>query len=152
LQDLTGLDTRLGEVTGFGLGDADGLARAERHLQGAVAVGLSVLTWVTRLFDTSSTVTGMASPSSVKMRIMPTLRPSKAEALLRLMVFSSPRRAFVSLPTSIGRGAEFCCDLAGPCGAGRMQPRWACQSPFRESREYSSLAGRPQSKLPLTAA
>src|SRR5690606_21849399 len=34
------------------------------------------LTWVTRLFDTSSTVTGMDSPSSVKIRVMPTLRPT----------------------------------------------------------------------------
>src|SRR5690606_37048494 len=30
-----------------------------------------------RLFDTSSTVTGMDSPSSVKMRVMPTLRPTR---------------------------------------------------------------------------
>src|SRR5690606_3554911 len=33
--------------------------------------------WVTRLFDTSRTVTGMDSPSSVKMRVMPTLRPTR---------------------------------------------------------------------------
>src|SRR5438105_5329735 len=50
----------------------------------------------------------MASPSSVKMRIMPTLRPSNPRRLLRLMIFSSPR-AFqlgslcFERPTSIGR-------------------------------------------------
>jgi hypothetical protein len=46
----------------------------------------TVLIWVTRLFDTSSTVTGMESPSLVKMRIMPTLRPTRP----RLIVISNP--------------------------------------------------------------
>jgi hypothetical protein len=40
LQDLTGFDTRLGEVAGFRLGHARGLAGAERDLDGDVAVGL----------------------------------------------------------------------------------------------------------------
>ena len=40
LDDFAGFDTRLGEVAGFRLGDARCLARTERHLQGAVAVGL----------------------------------------------------------------------------------------------------------------
>src|SRR5690606_544196 len=44
------------------------------------------LIWVTRLPDTSSTVTGMESPSPVKMRIMPTLRPTRP----RLIVLSDP--------------------------------------------------------------
>ena len=63
----------------------------------------SVLTWVTRLLDTSSTVTGTASPSSVKMRIMPTLRPSNPRRLLRLMLFSAPCLR-CQCPTSIGQG------------------------------------------------
>src|SRR3989344_79315 len=46
-----------------------------------------VLTWVTRLLDTSTTVTGTASPSSVNRRIMPTLRPSNPRELLRLIGF-----------------------------------------------------------------
>src|SRR5574337_2149324 len=58
------------------------------------------LTWVTRLFDTSTTVTGTASPSSVNRRIMPTLRPSNPKRLLRLIVFSRTSAA----ATSIGHG------------------------------------------------
>src|SRR5882672_630796 len=42
-----------------------------------------VLIWVTRLLPTSSTVTGTDSPSSLKMRVMPTLRPSKPRPDLR---------------------------------------------------------------------
>src|SRR6185369_11460442 len=45
-----------------------------------------VFTWVTRLFDTSTTVTGTVSPSSVNRRIMPTLRPSNPRELLRLIL------------------------------------------------------------------
>ena len=40
LEDFTGFDTCLGEVTGFRLGHARSFARTERHLDGAVAVGL----------------------------------------------------------------------------------------------------------------
>jgi hypothetical protein len=61
-----------------------GAALAEGDLNGGVAVGFDVLIWDTRLFDTSSTVTGMESPSSVKMRVMPTLRPTRP----RLILFS----------------------------------------------------------------
>src|SRR5574343_368580 len=49
-----------------------------------------VLTCATRLLDTSTTVTGTASPSSVNRRIMPTLRPNNPRELLRLIVFSVP--------------------------------------------------------------
>src|SRR5574343_483338 len=49
-----------------------------------------VLTCATRLLDTSTTVTGTASPSSVNRRIMPTLRPNNPRELLRLIVFSDP--------------------------------------------------------------
>src|SRR6185312_9986003 len=56
-----------------------------------------VLNWATRLLDTSSTVTGMDSPSSVKMRVMPTLRPT------------SPSRQ------AAGVGVEFDIVFSGGC-------------------------------------
>ncbi|SBT03626.1 hypothetical protein PROAA_1070046 [Candidatus Propionivibrio aalborgensis] len=41
--------------------------------------------WATRLFDTSSTVTGTEAPSSVKMRVMPTLRPTRPRLMVILL-------------------------------------------------------------------
>ena len=69
-------DAGLSIVTGKRLAHARRLLRAECNLN------------VTRLFDTSSTVTGTDTPSSVKMRVMPILRPTMPS--LSLIVFSTP--------------------------------------------------------------
>jgi hypothetical protein len=80
-QHAAGFDAGLGEVAGSGFVDAVRAALAERDLNGAVAVVLAVLIWVTRLFDTSTTVTGTESPSSVNTRVMPTLRPTSPKLI-----------------------------------------------------------------------
>jgi hypothetical protein len=72
-------DIGLGVVAGDGLADQLRALVAVSHLDGLVAVGLGVLTWVTRFGRTSITVTGMDSPASVKMRVMPRLRPTRDE-------------------------------------------------------------------------
>jgi hypothetical protein len=86
LENMTRFDTSLGEVAGSSLIHATGTPNTEGHLDGGIAIRFSRLIWVTRLLDTSSTVTGMEAPSSAKMRVMPTLRPTRP----RLILFSLP--------------------------------------------------------------
>jgi hypothetical protein len=75
-QAAAAFDLRLGEVTGFRLVQQRGALGAGGDLHGAVAVGLGVLTWVMRFGVASIRVTGTDSPSSVKIRLMPALRPT----------------------------------------------------------------------------
>jgi len=58
----TGFDAGLCKVTSRRLDHAEPCALPKSDLDAGVAVGVDVFTWVTRLLDTSITVTGTASP------------------------------------------------------------------------------------------
>ena len=80
------LDLGDGEVLPLGLGEPRRLARAGTELQRGIAVlvvgAVSRATWTLSSF---STVTGMCSPASVKMRVMPTfcaITPERIRAFL----------------------------------------------------------------------
>ena len=70
----------------------------------------AVLICVIRLSETSSTVTGWASPSSVKMRVMPTLRPTSP-----IVMTTSPllclTPALPEAPAPVGRPCTWYCVL-----------------------------------------
>jgi hypothetical protein len=74
-QGTTSLDTGLGKVTCHRFGDAVGATGTDGNLQRIVAIALQGLDLADRFGSTSTTVTGTDTPSSVKTRVMPHLRP-----------------------------------------------------------------------------
>ena len=89
-----------------------GAAYPINHLN-RIAISLRRLTCATRLiFDTSSTVTGIDTPSSVKMRVMPTLRPTRPELMIillsRLRLADKRYRKQAQIKTATPKRARLC--------------------------------------------